>query len=170
MYNCFGVKLLVETGAINILAPFSFFHFISTCLMSLFIKNESIISTWQKSVCLSLTALPIFLFSLYFHQISLINIMCYFLFLFAIIAGLISLTYKLIPINNYQRLFGFILLSFLWGITIIFESIPGISSLLSSLTISYHYLLILDGILHLSTCLFACIFIVFFLKGHYETN
>ena len=169
MYNCFGIKLLVETGLLNILAPFTFFHFISTCLMSLFIKNESLVTIWQKSVLLSLTAMPIFLFSLYFNQISLINIACYFVFLFAVLAGLISLTFKLVPTNNQQRLLGFIFFAFLWGITIIFESIPGFSSLLSSLTISYHYLLILDGILHISTFLYASIFFIIFLKGRYES-
>ncbi|MEC8678477.1 MAG: hypothetical protein VXX85_06460, partial [Candidatus Margulisiibacteriota bacterium] len=94
----------------------------------------------------------------------------YFLFLFAILAGFIGLTFNVFSNNNYQRLFGFIIFTFLWGITIIFESIPGISSLLSPLTISYHYLLIMDGIFHLSTLLYSGIFIIIFLKGYYEAS
>ena len=170
MYNCFGIKLLVETGQLNILGPYTFFHFISTCLMSLFFKKKNAFIIWKKTILLSLTGLPILFFSVYLEQISIANIVVYFLFLFAILAGFTNLTFNVFPSNNYQRLFGFILFAFLWGITIIFESIPGLFNLLSPLTISYHYLLIMDGIFHLSTLLYSIIFIIIFLKGYYEAS
>jgi hypothetical protein len=59
--------------------------------------------------------------------------------------------------HTHPLFYSFIAICFLWGTSIVIESIPFMYDYLGPLTMSYHYSLITDGVFHISTAVYMAL-------------
>ena len=156
LYNTFALKLFIDIGSYNILGPLLFFHFLfallSSILFSVYLQTKPAI---KASVIHSFLIWPS-LFLIIFHgTVSFFQIAFYFLFLLSIFFMIGNIQFLFKSDTKYiNLLFNFIFLFFLWGTNLIIESIPFIYDYFAPLSIAYHYLLVVEGIIHIGTVLY----------------
>ena len=170
LFNCFGLKMFIDVGNYDILSPLFFFHFIGSLLFALALSAPTPSShTFIRASLHSLTAWPSFGLILLHGNISLAHLTLYFTFLISIILSIqfILLMYA----HTHQLFYAITTLFFLWGTNLVIESIPMMYDVLAPLSISYHYTLATEGILHVSTGLYFILlpftfFGIYYAKKH----
>ena len=155
LFNCFGLKLFIDIGNYNILSPLFFYHFMGTLIITLAVSfPRPSRQTCALSVLHAGMALPSFGLILIHGTMTMAQLVLYFTFLFSTILTiqLILSAHQVRP--AHQLFYSSITLFFLWGTNIVIESIDPIYNAIAPLTISYHFTLVTDGILHISTALY----------------
>lgn len=156
LFNSFALKLFFDIGNYNILGPLLFFHFIFSLLISIFFSVYlSAKQAITKSALHTILIWPALAIIILHGTMTIQHAVIYFLFLFGIFTT-IAWIQPLFSSNKklYQLLFNTIVMFFLWGTNLIIETIPFIYDLFAPLTLSYHYLLIAEGIVHVGTALY----------------
>ncbi len=82
----------------------------------------------------------------------------------------IQLCLSLFQPSTYQLLFTFITLIFIWGTNLVIESINVVYNVLAPLSISYHYALVVEGILHTGTVIYILLLPLIFYGLNYATK
>ena len=166
LFNCFSIKLFLDIGNYNILHSLFFFHCIMSMVISITLSSQN---PSKKTILISylhsLTALPAVGLICLQGVLSIAQLMIYFIFIFSLI---LSIHFMLRATRKEKPAFyTLIIISFLWGTSMVIESIPLMYDMIAPLTISYHYSLITDGVFHISTA-FYMVFLPFmwFLIGH----
>lgn len=171
IFNSFGLKLFIDTGSYDIISPLFYFHFIVSLIIPLIIyKPNQEKTVIGQSILMSLMSLPTFSYIYFSGNLSLMLFILYLSFLFAIQLSLVNYFKRLANRFSSYRFYGLVLIIFLWGTNFIIESIPLIYTIFAPLTISYHFALITEGILHLSTLLYILFFVGFSYGINYEPN
>ena len=109
--------------------------------------------------------LPSFGLILLHGNISFLHLLLYFSFIFSCI---LTIQFLLLSYKNTRPIFySLITLFFLWGTNIVIESIPLMYDVLAPLSMSYHYTLVTEGILHVSTAIYIILLpLTFFGSAH----
>ena len=152
IFNFFLLKMIFDSGLQNVKYPFLFFHFVVSILCAVFCYTPNDIKHPPRLLCfIQLTALPSFIFLFYHFLSSFLEILIYQLFLTGITTSTLLIAHYFYLIGVRPRLSSFITFILLWGSNLIIETIPRVYNSLAPYTISYHFNLITDGILHIST-------------------
>ncbi|MBL6723298.1 MAG: hypothetical protein ISQ13_04715 [Candidatus Margulisbacteria bacterium] len=156
LFNCFSLKLFIDIGNYNIYQTLFFFHCLISMVISLLISTPSANNrSFAYSCAHSITALPSFGLICIKGLISPSLLMVYFLFNFSLI---LTIQFIIAAMKHPHPLFySFIAICFLWGTSIVIESIPFMYDYLGPLTMSYHYSLITDGVFHISTAVYMAL-------------
>ena len=171
IFNFFLLKMIFDSGLQNVKYPFLFFHFIVSILCAIFCYNPSEIKQAPRLLTLiQLTALPSFIFLFHHFLSSFLEIFIYQLFLTGITISVLFIAHYFHLIEARPRLSSFISFILLWGSNLIIETIPSLYNALAPFTISYHFNLITDGILHVSTPIYLIVLICIPLGLIYEKS
>jgi hypothetical protein len=169
LFNCFGLKMLIDVGNYNILSSLFFFHFIGSNLMALLLSAKRPGRSLFRTSCYhALTGLPSFGLILLHGNISFFHLTLYLMFVFSCMLTIqfLLLTYR----RTLPLFYTLISLFFLWGTNVVIESIPMMYTLLAPLSISYHYSLVTQGIFHISTAIYMFILPLTFYGINYANN
>tara|TARA_A100001015_G_scaffold320459_1_gene446906 strand:- start:4557 stop:5048 length:492 start_codon:yes stop_codon:yes gene_type:complete len=163
--------MFIDVGNYNIFSPVIFFHFIVTLLLTVALSYHSPSRKTFLSSCLhALTIAPTITLIVFFAQIPFFHVFFYISFLVSLI---LAIQFILLIYANYdlQLFYFFVTLVFLWGTNLVIESLTFLYDILAPLSISYHYSLVAEGILHIGTILYI-IFLPLFFYGisHAKTS
>ena len=77
---------------------------------------------------------------------------------------ILAIQFILLLYANYdlQLFYFFVTIVFLWGTNLVIESLTFLYDILAPLSISYHYSLVAEGILHIGTVLYIIFLPLFF--------
>lgn len=162
LFNCFGLKMFVDVGNFNIFSPVIFFHFIVTLLLTVALSYKIPSRQSFISSCFhALTIAPTFALIIFYAQIPLLHVLFYICFLMSLI---LAIQFILLLYANYdlQLFYFFVTIVFLWGTNLVIESLTFLYDILAPLSISYHYSLVAEGILHIGTVLYIIFLPLFF--------
>lgn len=154
LFNCFALKMFIDVGNYNICPPLFFFHFIASLLITLALSMPTpSFQTYIRSCLHALTVWPSFGLICLHGTISVLHLITYAVFLMSMILST-QFILKAFKSARPPLFYALITLFFLWGTNLVIESIDIMYHMLAPLTMSYHYSLVTEGILHVSSIIY----------------
>ena len=154
------MKLIFESELSAAIQPFLFFNFLVVAIITMLIFRAE---SWRESsiriINAQLCATPSLLLLLIYGAVSPLNLIAYILFTGAIHVSLCLCMVVLFKKKQNYRPLTFFYFILIWGSNVVIETIPPLYNSFAPFTISYHFNLITDGILHVSTPLFLLLLI-----------
>ena len=160
LFNSFGFKLFIDIGNYNIIDPYLFFHVLMAIFMAICLSIRPLkgAANWAHYLAIPLTAWPTLAFMVIKGPLSILHASLYIAFLLSVCTSIYFISRRLSSYQPAPRLFYILLiLTFLWGNTIIIENIPYVYDTFAPFTLMYHFSLLSIGIVHIGTVVYLII-------------